>query len=107
MKRQGLTESQPGKWTRAEDYLGAMVSKRTSRRGRRQADRTESESARMLLSTVPFLALLALLAVLAVSIMVVAFPGTQPQVKVPDPPPRQLGIAPKGWLQEAQREFHR
>jgi hypothetical protein len=106
MKRQGVTESPAGRWTRPEDYLGAMARKRSFRRGRRAAERTEPELPRLFLSTVPFLALLGLLAVLAIAIMVAAFPGSQPLVKAPQPAPTQQGVAPKGWFQEAQREFH-
>jgi uncharacterized protein HemX len=106
MKRQGLTESPAGKWTQAEDYLGAMARKRSFRRGRRLPDRTEPEAPRMLLSTVPFLALIALLGVLAVAIMVLAFPGSQPQEKPKQVAQKEQGVAAKGWFQEAQREFH-
>jgi hypothetical protein len=106
MKRQGVTESPTGRWTRPEDYLGAMARKRSFRRGHRVKDRTEPESPRLFLSTVPFLALLGLLAILAVAIMFMAFPGAQPQVKPPDPAPKQQGVAQKGWLQEAEKDFH-
>ena len=106
MKRQGVTESPAGRWTRAEDYLSAMARKRSFRRERGSGDRTEPESPRLLLSTVPFLGLLALLGVLAVSIMVVAFPGAHPQRAGQQLAHRELGVAPKGWFQEAQREFH-
>jgi len=106
MKRQGVTESPEGKWTRPEDYLGAMARKRTFRRDREGRDRTEPESPRLLLSTVPFLGLIALLGVLAVSIMVVAFPGLQPQHQSAPAVHHEQGVAAKGWFQEAQREFH-
>lgn len=107
MKRQGVTESPVGKWTRPDDYLEAMARKRTFRRGRRGKERTEPESPRLFLSTVPFLALLALLGVLAVAIMIAAFPGNQPELRSPPPPAKVQGVAAKGWFQEAQREFHR
>jgi uncharacterized protein HemX len=106
MKRDGLTESQAGRWTRSEDYLGAMARKRSFRRSR-QRDRTQPEVPQMLLSTVPFLALLLLLGVLAVGIMVAAFPGAQPHEKAPQLAQKEQGFAPRGWLQEAQKEFHR
>lgn len=106
MKRQGVTESPAGKWTRPEDYLGALARKRSFRRERRDCDRTEPESPRLLLSTVPFLGLIALLGILAVAIMIVAFPGSQPQRQPPRLAQREQGVAPKGWFQEAQREFH-
>lgn len=106
MKRQGLTESPAGKWTHAEDYLGAMARKRSFRRGRRPADRTEPEAPRMLLSTFPFLALLALLAVLAAAIMVLAYPGGQPREKPQQVAQKEQGVAARGWFQEAQKDFH-
>jgi hypothetical protein len=106
MKRQGLTESPAGRWTRPDDYLGAMARKRTFRRGRRPNERTEPDSPRLFLSFVPFVALLALLAVLAVAIMVAAFPGTQPGPRPPQPAKKELGVAAKGWFQKAEKEFH-
>jgi hypothetical protein len=106
MKRQGVTESPTGRWTRPEDYLGAMARKRSFRRRSARRGRTEPETPRLLLSTIPFLALFALLAVLAVAMMIAAFPGSQPQQKPPQPQPKQQGVAAKGWFQEAEREFH-
>jgi hypothetical protein len=107
MKRDGVTESPVGKWTRPDDYLGAMARKRSFRRSRRGPDRTEPEVPQMLLSTVPFLALLLLLGVLAVGIMVTAFPGSQPEENAPQLAQKEQGFAPRGWFQEAQKEFHR
>ena len=106
MKRQGVTELPESKWTRPEDYLGAMALKRTFRRGRRMRDRTEPESPQLLLSTIPFLALICLLGVLAVAIMFIALPGSQPQPKAAPVAQKEIGVAPKGWFQKAQREFH-
>ena len=102
-----MTESPDGRWTRPEDYLGAMARKRSFRRGRAGRARTEPDSPRLLLSTVPFLALMALLAVLAVAIMIAALPGSQPQQRVLQPPAKELGVAQRGWFQEAQKEFHK
>lgn len=84
-----------------------MARKRSFRRAREPKMRTQPERPRLLLSTVPFLALLSLLAVLAVAIMVVAFPGNQPQIREPSPPAKEQGVAQRGWLQKAEREFHR
>lgn len=106
MKRQGVTESPAGKWTRPEDYLSALARKRTFRRARERRSRTEPESPRLLLSTLPFLAMIALLGVLAVAIMVAAFPLSQPEEKAPKPVQHETGVAPRGWLQEAQKDFH-
>jgi hypothetical protein len=55
---------------------------------------------------VPFVALFAVLAILAVAIMIVAFPGSQPGPKPRRPAPHEQGVAPRGWLQEAQKQFH-
>jgi hypothetical protein len=91
-------------WTRPEDYLSALARRRTARRAREPRPRTQPEAPRMLLSTIPFLALIGALAVLAVSIMVVAWPGGQPR-----PQPRvaqhELGTAERGWFEEAKKEF--
>jgi hypothetical protein len=84
MRKEPLAESRAGHWTRPEDYVTAMAVK-----------------------TLPFLALLGALALLAVGIMVVAFPGTQPQLKHERIAAREQGVAAKGWFQEAQKEFHR
>jgi hypothetical protein len=106
MKRQGVTESPTGRWTRPEDYLGVFARKRTARRSRRPADRTQPESPRLLLSTLPFLALLLAMAVLAVGIMITAFPGRQPPPAASPVAQKEQGVAPRGWFQEAQKEFH-
>lgn len=105
MKRHGVTESHDGKWTHAEDYLGAMARKRTFRRDRRSSERTEPEGPRLLLSTLPFLGLIVLLGVLAVAIMIAAYPGSQPLPNSSPVPQKQQGVAPKGWFQKAEREF--
>jgi hypothetical protein len=93
-------------WTRPDAYIGAMARKRSFRRAHGEKQRTEPETPRLLLSTLPFLALLALLAVLSVAIMMLAFPGNQP---LPNPKAAQTeqGVAGKGWFQKAEREFHR
>ena len=107
MKRHQVTESPAGRWTRPEDYLGAMARKRSFRKDPKRKPRTEPEAPRLLLSTVPFLAMMTLLGVLAVAIMIAAFPATQPHVIAAQLVQREQGVAPKGWFQEAQREFHR
>ncbi len=59
----------------------------------------------MLLSTLPFLALIAGLAVLSVAIAIAAWPVHPPVAAQVKPAPRELGTAPRGWFQEAQKEF--
>jgi hypothetical protein len=94
-------------WTRPDAYLEAMARKRSFRRARGEKQRTQPETPRLLLSTVPFVALLALLAVLSVAIMLLAFPGNQPVARHSQIAQREQGVAAKGWFQEAQREMHR
>lgn len=98
--------SRPQPWTRPDDYLEAMARKRRFRRAREPKLRTQPERPRLWLSTIPFVALMILLGVLAVAIMVVAFPGTQPQIREPAPPAKEQGVAQRGWYEEAQKEMH-
>ena len=107
-EKQKLAPSAPDRvWTRAEDYISAKALTRRLRRARRDALRTEPERPRLLLSTLPFLALIALLAVLAIAIMIVAFPGNQPIPKPKPPAQKELGVAERGWFEEAKKEMHR
>lgn len=107
-EKQKLAPPTPGRaWTRTEDYIGALALTRRLRRARRDALRTEPETPRLLLSTLPFLALIALLAVLAVAIMIVAFPGSQPVSGAKPPAQKETGVAERGWFEEAQKEMHR
>ena len=97
------------RWTSADDYLEALARRRTARheRERKEGPRTEPEVPRFGLSTLPFLALMAALAVLTLGIMIAAWPGSQPAAKrQQEVAERQPGTAPKGWLQEAEKEFH-
>ena len=106
MKNKGeLAPSESNRWTRIDHYLGAMARRRTSRRRREPILRTQPDEPRALLSTVPFVGLLAALAVLAASIIIIAWPGSQPPAK-PQPVQHERGIAAKGWLQEAEKQFH-
>ena len=102
MKKQGLASPPPRAWTKIEDYVTPLV--RRSRLRLRLRPRTQPEAPRLLLSTLPFLALLAALAVLAVAIMIAAWPGGQPSPRA-RLSPHQQGYAAKGWFQEAQKEF--
>jgi hypothetical protein len=93
-------------WTRPDEYLAAMARKRSFRRSRGKKARTQPETPRALLSTAPFLILLALLAILGVAIMILAFPGNQPQPHAKPSAKAERGIAERGWFQEAQKEMH-
>jgi hypothetical protein len=83
-----------------------MARKRRFRRERVPGERSQPESPRMLLSTLPFLAVMALLGVLGVAIMIAAFPLAQPHEKAVQVAQREQGVAPRGWFQEAERDFH-
>ena len=93
-------------WTRVEDYFTALARRRTARRRREPLVRTQSESPRFSLSTLPFLLLIIALFVLTVAIVIAAFPGTWPQHKQ-RPAAHELGTAQKGWFQEAEKEMNR
>ena len=94
-------------WTRPEVYFEALARRRTERRKREPLVRTQPKSPRLLLSTLPFIALIAALGLLAIAIMVTAWPGRMQHRPERHPPPQQQeqGVAPKGWFQEAEREF--
>ena len=94
-------------WTRPDAYIGALARKRSFRKSRGESRRTQPESPRMLLSTLPFVALLGLLGILAVAIMVIAFPGNHPPPKPQQQAAREQGRAERGWFQEAQKQFHK
>jgi len=100
-------ETSTGSWTRPDAYIGALARKRTFRKSQGEKRRTQPESPRILLSTLPFLALLGLLGILAVAMMVIAFPGNQPQPKPHELAAKEQGKAERGWFQEAQKQFHK
>jgi hypothetical protein len=105
MRNKGeLARPESQRWVRADDYLSAMARRRTERRKREWRPRTQPESPRLLLSTIPFLALIAALIILGIAIMVIAWPGSQPHPALKAPPHEQ-GVAQKGWFQEAEKEF--
>ena len=102
-----LAPPEAERWTRADAYMSALARRRTARRKREpETPRTQPEAPRLLLSTIPFLALIAALAVMAVAIMVIAWPGSHPPPAQP-PVEKERGVAAKGWFQEAEKEFHR
>jgi hypothetical protein len=105
MKEDGELAPAKEPWVRVEDYFVSLALRRTARRSRTPGPRTEPEAPRFLLSTLPFLSLIGGLAVLAVAIAITAWPVRQPQAELARPVPHELGTAPKGWFQEAQKEF--
>ena len=83
-----------------------MARKRSFRRAHGEKRRTQPESPRMMLSTLPFAALIVLLGVLAVAIMIIAFPRSQPVPKGQQIAAKEQGRAERGWFQEAQKDMH-
>jgi hypothetical protein len=107
MDRPRLSESPDDKWTHADDYVAALARKRTERLRREpKSRRTQPESPRFGLSTLPYVALMAVLLVLTIAIAVTAFPGSQPVPKA-QVAAHELGVAERGWLENAEQEFHR
>ena len=98
MKQHGVADSP--RWTHPEAYVEALA------RASRSRQRTEPEAPRMLLSTLPFMMLIALLGLLAVAIMIMAFPGSRREPRPVQAAAKQEGVAAKGWLQEAAKDFH-
>lgn len=91
------------RWTHIDIYLEGLARRGTARR-RRVEPRTEPESPRLLLGTIPFLATILVLAILVATFAVAAWPPSQPEFG-PSPQQRELGTAQRGWFQEAQKEF--
>jgi hypothetical protein len=105
MKHKGdIAPFESRNWTRPEEYISALARRRTARKSRESKPRTEPEVPRLLLSTLPFFALLLAMAVLTTAIMVIAWPGSQPQPR-PKLAQHEEGFAPKGWFQEAEKGF--
>jgi hypothetical protein len=105
MKDDGELAPAKEPWVRIEDYFVSLARRRSARRSRAPQLRTEPEAPRFLLSTLPFLTLIGGLAVLTVAIAVTAWPVRQATPAHSVSAPHELGIAPKGWFQEAQKEF--
>ena len=91
-------------WTRIDEYIVSLARRRSARRAHSVKPRTQPEEPRFVLSTLPFLLLLAALLVVAVAIFLAAWPGSRPQPQ-PKPEVREQGIAKRGWLEDAEREF--
>lgn len=104
MDRPDFATANERRWTRIDTYMEALVRRGTARRRRQIVARTEPESPRLMLSTLPFVATMLALAILVVLIAVVAWPASQPEFR-PKSQEREIGTAPPGWFQEAQKEF--
>ena len=106
MPRKDGLDTRERAWTLPSAYLESLARRRTFRRSRGEKPRTQPESPRLLLSTAPFLVLLGLMAIVTIGIFVLAYPGSQPQPKPKQVAAKEKGVAQRGWLQEAEKEFH-
>ena len=104
MSKHGLVPPTVQRWTRIDDYLGALARRRTARKLRRPREPTEPEGTSLMLSTLPFAALLLVLALLVAAFAVAAWPPSQPRLE-PKAAERRDGTAPPGWLEEAKKEM--
>lgn len=93
-------------WTQPDDYVAALARKRTARKSRDPNPRNQHEATRVPVHMLPFVALMIVLAVLAIATILTAFPGSQPQLEPKRTASHEQGYAPKGWLKEAEKEFH-
>ena len=93
-------------WTRIDEYVVGLARRRTARRAQALRPRTQPEDPRFSLSTLPFLLLMGALIVVAAAVIFTAFPGSAPH---PEPTQKaaEKGVAERGWLEDAEREFHR
>ena len=92
-------------WTRIDEYVVALARTRNARRAHALKPRTQPEEPRFILSTLPFMLLMAALLVVTLGIFLVAWPGGRPEQQ-PKVEAREQGVAPRGWLEDAEREFH-
>jgi hypothetical protein len=93
-------------WTRPGDYVTALARRRTARKSREPNPRNQHEAPRFPVSMLPFVALMLVFAILAIATILIAFPGSQPRPKPKRLAAHEQGYAPKGWLQEAEKQFH-
>jgi hypothetical protein len=104
MKEEGFAPpSTAPSWTKIDAYLRPM---RRPKARPALPPRTQPETTKALLTTLPFAALLFGFMIMSISIALAAWPPSQPQAVAPVPATREPGFAPKGWLEEAKRDFH-
>ena len=91
-------------WTRIDEYLVSLARTRSVRRSHALKPRTQPEEPRFLLSTLPFLLLMTALLVITLALFLAAWPGSRPQPR-PTVQAKEQGVAQRGWLEDAEREF--
>jgi hypothetical protein len=107
-ERQASPAAAVERWIRIDTYVVALARRRRRMtRLLKLEPRSEPENPRLMLSTLPFASLLAILGVLIVAFFIAAWPPSQPgAAALPEEPvARELGNAPRGWFQEAAKEF--
>lgn len=105
MSKHDIAPPTAQRWTRIEDYAVGLTRVRNARRARRERVRTEPESPALILSTLPFAALIAVFGILTIVFAIAAWPGRELPQAQPKAEQHELGTAPKGWFDEAKKEF--
>lgn len=93
-------------WTRIDEYVVLLARTRSARRARLSRPRTQPEEPRFALSTLPFMLLMGALLIITLGLFLVAWPGSHPQ-KQPTVETKEQGVAQRGWLEDAEREFNK
>jgi len=93
-------------WTQPDDYVVALARKRTARKARDPDPKDQHEASRFPVHMLPFVALMIVLAVLAIATFLTVFTESRPEPKAKQLASHERGYAPKGWLKEAEKEFH-
>ena len=91
-------------WTRIDEYVVSLARVRSARRAGSPKPRTQPEEPRFSLSTLPFILLMAALLVMMFAVFLAAWPGSRPEMQ-PQVEEREQGVAKRGWLEDAEREF--
>ena len=105
MDKPDLATAPANDWTRVEAYFGALARRRTARRLMAPRPRTEPDSLDFLMSTLPFAVLIGVMGLLIVAFAITAFPPSQPRFEPPKEKANEFGTAPRGWFDEAKKEF--
>ncbi|HET7709832.1 MAG TPA: hypothetical protein VFK50_09925 [Sphingomicrobium sp.] len=107
MKKDGLDErTGSGRgWASVESYFAALARRRTARHKRegRPGGRLPPNVPANTIGTIPFIVMMVAFALLVFAIAWLAWPaGEKPR---PRPMAQELGTAPPGWMDEAEKEM--
>ena len=107
MRKDGLDERtrSGGRWTGVEGYLVALARRRTARHKRegRPHSRMDDDGPRNTIGAIPFIVMMIAFALLVIAIAALAWPTRQPSAA--GKAGREVGTAPPGWLDRAEREM--